>query len=854
MMERERFVKRGIRAILILGMLFAAVAGGTGSVGMGYASVYHRGMDSVSADQAGKDNGSTDGDGKEAVAQQAVCAGMPEETAMSRTDGLGARTARATLTQDEPEFGIQGNVLTYGGLRVALPEGIEPKSIDAQDNGNIFNTGHFLSDGGKGRILDLCGAQDVYADRVGGDGILVYLSLPPRIRLLHYTAKYDNEMALLCAFFDLLPEAAGYRMYADEEQGEYAYRLEQDGYLYLFLVRGEEVCLVQEIAAEEDGSFGQLLTDGAVCWQDGGETVGFWKKPDAFSYRRIVPEEGISLIYASESEGGGVRLWLYRERYYEKPWQEIGGYIKAERDIHVEDVNFDGCPDLAGYSDIFLWDRQTKTYVRAQADIPFYYLLHRQFPKTKSFWGNSTYAASQNWDSVRQAEAIWQWAGNVLVKKRECVVSDVEEGIRVRAYEDTGRVLFDETFSMEEWEREEQGRVFRLYQRFYDGMAPEAVYGVGHRLEGGQKHIPQELLDGIEDMIEAGEDSLILSKVWDGKEGIPLRSMVSGRKLTKEESMSLAEKDMAVRQQVQMAARYSYLYDIVEADCDNDGRDDLVWQLDGHYIGGTSGTVEYVFLQGQQDGFYVETDSFSDMRETFYVVSYGGKNYLLYAGFEPLTMVYNGYVVRSYADGKMSEEARVYETFDRYERPWMWAETGYEELAAGMAEKCDELKEHFDKGYMIEGGAEQRAGKESEPPSAYEPMYYRCDLDNDGQEETYSKWLRELIFSDGGVHLEFDVAKDYAAAEDGGEGQASCEGENRGLAMLVEEQEGSTDAPVALWAEEFEGKNFVYVLCLTGLYDYKITGWLVEETDCDRVCEITVNAAYRVEQDRRVVF
>ena len=53
-------------------------------------------------------------------------------------------------------------------------------------------------------------------------------------------------MALLCAFFAVLSGAVGRRMYADREKGEYAYRLEQDGYLYLFLVRDEEVCLVQE--------------------------------------------------------------------------------------------------------------------------------------------------------------------------------------------------------------------------------------------------------------------------------------------------------------------------------------------------------------------------------------------------------------------------------------------------------------------------------------------------------------------------------------------------------------------------------------------------------------------------------
>ena len=861
---------------MTLGMLLAVGVGGmhdaghgpgavenASGVGDGFAvveSAEHAGRETVAGecvDNAGQGSAAVESAGE---AGQGFVAGERADM----TVDLGARTARAALTQDEPEIEMQGNVLTYGGLRVAFAEGIKPKLVEAQDTGNIFETGHFLSDGSKGRILDLCGAQDVYADRVGGDGIEMYLALPPRVRLMHYRAVYESETALLCALFDLLPEAVGCRMYADEKKREYAYRLEQDGYLHLFLVRGEEVCLVQEIAEEEDASFGQLLADGMACWQEDGGTVGFWQKPDAFTYRKIVPEEGLSLFYASEGEADGTTLRLYREGYFGKPFQEIGGYIKAERNIRVEDVNFDGCADLTGYADIFLWNRQTKTYERAQADIPFYYLYHRQFPETESLWGNSTYQASKNGDSVRQAEAVWQWAGNILVKKRECVVSDVEEGIRVRGYEDTGQVLFDETFSLEEWEKEEQGRVLRLYRQFYDGMVPEAVYGIEHRLEGGQMHIPQRFLDEIGGMIAEGEDQVILSRLWDGKDGSHLKSMASGRELTEEEAMSLAEKDMAVRQQVQRAARYNYRYTVLEADCDNDGSKDLVWALDGYFIGGTSGNVEYVYLQGQQDGFYAETDSFFETRENFYAVSYEGKNYLLYEGIEPLTMVYNGYIVRSYADGKLAEEARVYEVFDRYEEPRVWAEAGYEELTAVMAEKCNALKGQFDEGEMIEGKAEQRSGKESEQPSAYEMVSYQCDLDNDGKEEKYSKWVRELNFFDGGVHLEFEVAKDCAVKEDalegieGGDGQNDAAGqdggENSGLTMLAEELENSADTPVALWAEEYRGKNIVCVLCLTGLYDYRITGWLVEEADCNRVCEIVTDAAYRVEQDRKVVF
>lgn len=822
MMRKESLIERGIRIALTLGMLFAVGVGGMYDAGNGLGAAENA---------SGVVGGSATAESAEHAGRRVSTEKAIDMTEVSEAEkNPGVRTARAILTQDDPEVELQGSVLTYGGLGVTFPEEIELRRIVPQDNGNLFETGHFCSDGSKGRILELCGAQDVYADRVGGDGIEMYLALPPRVRFLHYTAVYDSETALICAFFDLLPEAVGHRMYADEENREYAYRLEQDGYLYLFLVRGEEVCLVQEIAEEEDCSFGQLLTDGMAYWQEDGKTVGFWQKSDAFAYRKIVPEEGISLFYVSERTADSARLWLYREGDYARPCQEIYGYCKAERDIRVEDVNFDGCPDLADYADIFLWNRQTKTYVRAQADIPLYYLYHRQFPETESFWGNSTYQASQNRDSVWQAEAVWQWSGSNLVKKRECVVSHVEEGVRVCAYEHTGQVLFDETFSLEEWEQEEQGRVLQLYRQFYDGMVPEAVYGVEHRLEGGQKDIPQGLLDEIK---EAGYPD----------------SMVSGKELSELEALSLAEKDMAVRQQVQRAARYHYRYTVMAADCDNDGRTDLIWQLDGTFIGGTSGNVEYVFLQGQEDGSYRETDSFYELREKFDIISYEGKNYLCYLGIEPLTMVYNGYIVRSYADGKMTEEARLFEAFDRYETPEVWAEMGYEEPAADMAEKCSALKEQFDEGMMIEGEAEQRINNASEQPSAYEIVSYQCDLDNNGKEEQYSKWVRELSFFDGGVYLDFCLDGEVLKEAEGGDGQDGAAGQAGGIALLTEALEGSADTPVALWVEEYEGKNLVYVLCLTGLYDYKITGYLVEETDCKKVCEIVVDAVYCVEQE-----
>ncbi|MDE7427673.1 MAG: hypothetical protein K2N00_00115, partial [Lachnospiraceae bacterium] len=434
-----------------------------------------------------------------------------------------------------------------------------------------------------------------------------------------------------------------------------------------------------------------------------------------------------------------------------------------------------------------------------------------------------------------------------------CIVSIVENGLRVWAYEDTpDQLLFDETFSLEEWEQEEQGRVRLLYEQFYDGMVPREIYAETHRMEAEPK-IPQEFLDEIAGMMAAGKDPAILSEVWGGEESAVLSgetgeysaylsSMAVGRELNKEEIFALAKRDMAIRQQVQEAARFSYMYTLMEADCDNDGRADLVGKLYGYYVGGTSGNADYFFWKGQPDGSYVETDDFWETEEDLGVIAYEGNNYLCRATFDYGRMINDGYALDCYEDGRRVEEAVIHVVPERYEIRQVSAETGYEDPAARMTEECRTIKEQLDEGRMIEGDAEQRKDQMSEEPSAYVPESYQSDLDNDGQEETYSKWCRMLANYYGLNHLELSMT------------DTVNEKENRGIGMLLEEMESSADTPVALWVDAYEGKNIVNVFYMTGLADYRIAGYLVEETGYSEVYEILVDAVYRVEQERRVVF
>ena len=853
-MKRENFFYKVIQTALVFGMLILAVV--CGLVG------------SWQEPSAGESVNLVEGSGEEgkqiSINDPETDSAGEEETALEHsTDSLGVKTEPAVLTQDEQEIGIQGNTLTYGGLTVELPDGIEARLIDAEDNGNFFNTAGFLSEGNKGRILDLCGAQEVYADRVGDDWIEeVFLDLPPRVRLLHYKAAYDSEMALLCALFDLLPEAIGYHMYADGEKEEYAYRLQQDGYLFFVLVRNEDVYLVQEMEEEEDCSFDALLTDGAVRWEESGEAVGFWQEPDDAVYRKIVPEEGISLLYVCEERESLRRryksLRLYREGYYETPCQTLQANLWYEHRTYIGDVNFDGCSDIVGVDvktasdDVYLWNQQTKTYEQAQGEDGCDLYIRLQLPETKSIWGVTTYEIPEDWKPIYEAEAIWQWEGNTLVKKRECVVSIRKDGLRVWAYEGTpDKLLFDETFSLEEWEQEEQGRVRLLYEQFYDGMAPKELYAKEHRMEGERK-LPQEFLDEIKNVMAAGKDAAILSRVGDGKESAVLsetngkyadwlNGMVSGKILTQEDALALAGRDTAVRQQVQRASLHNYRYTLMEADCDNDGWADLIWQLDGHYIGGVSGTVEYVFLKGQPDGGYVESDGFYEQRESFHVIAYEGRNYLCYADFDSDRMIYNGYTVQCYEDGKRVEEAAIHMVPERYEIRQVSADEGYENLAVRMAGECAAVKERVDGRRILRAGGMIGDAEQLEKDASAGEVYI-CDLDNDGQKETYNKDIWRLSLFDGGAHMELHVEK-YGG-----------EKEHRGIKLLTEEIENSIDTPMALWVDAYEGKNIVHVLYMTGLDDYRIAGYLVEEMDYSKVYEIQVDAAYKAEQERQIMF
>ncbi len=656
------------------------------------------------------------------------------------------------LAPDEERTEAEGNQLSYGNLLIELPEGVSAEQIDREECGNIF------AEEKEGLVLDLAGAQEVYRDR-GSEGS-IDIDIPPRIRLMHYRAEYEEEMALLNALLSLLPaDTEGNRIYADEEKREYVYHMLLEDYCqYFIFVQGKDVYLVQEITAlgslrrENLYLFGYLLQDGALRWKDSGRRIEYSEELDCHSYRRFEPEEKVAFlcVYTMEPEAEDTNIRFFKEGQFEKAYD----------------------------------------------------LLHWRLSETKTIWSRDLETMEP--EGIRETETLWQWEENRLVRKRECVREEKEDIIRLRAYEESPEnLLFDVTFSCDKWEKEEQNRVRLLY----------AVY---HVEEGGQRHVPQGLLEAFSDAVADGTETELLDE------------MRSDRTLSEEEVYALADKSLDIRLEILSLSWLNGSYTMKKADCDNDGIPDIVARI---FTGGQAGNADYVFFKGQPDGSYVKTDTFDSLLMEYTVISWQGKNYLCRENWNYDRKMCDGIVVLAYEDGQRIEEVFLTRTVKDYNVSQVCeAPEDYRLPAALLAKECSGIKARLDEYQIIDGAAEQRMeDKDTE-------WQYACDLDNDGEIEHYRKiyWIpthmsnNQLIFA--------------------------CKEEETGIGDFQNKMKKETGTSQMMWVERFDEKNIINVYYMTGLEDFRITGYLIEEEKCRKIYEVACDADYEAEQVRSMVF
>ena len=469
---------------------------------------------------------------------------------------------------------------------------------------------------------------------------------------------------------------------------------------------------------------------------------------------------------------------------------------------------------IAAGTKIYLWNVDKKVYEAAQIpeDFPWWFGQRTLYPETQTIWGyEREYVEDEDgemsWDMFDHAEMLWKWEGTALVKKRECVAEVREKGARILAYEDNPeKVLFDETFSVEEWDENSTG-VQKRYQQFYAGMVPEEGEKL-HKIDYDKEYeesIPQAFLDKI------------TKAMLHGAMAETLKEFQNDKKLTNEEVLTIAKDNLEMRSDVAAAKRYGD-YIMVEADVDNDGIMDLIGE---EYYDDYGHFMECAFYKGRKDGTYQKTQSHFLETEQFDVLSYDGKNYLCQTRNE-----HNGKKnmrLECYVDGIMTEAVDLIFFPERYDiRLAECAEDKYKKLAEDVLKNAIFYKEKTDKGKNIDGVSEEKT-----PAGKYE---YQCDLNNDEALEQYDKsvWMKR-----DSVYLDFF-------------------GRGAGIEPFYETAQSVKGIGVMMWVELFAKRNIINILSLKEWEDFEITGFLIEGTEYKQLYRITADAVVGVRQERCV--
>ena len=701
---------------------------------------------------------------------------------------------KMTFLDTEPE--PDGNVLLYGNLHITLPDSV---TVEQQEpDGDMV-------------VIDLVGAESAKSE----DGYGKSGPFPPRIWLANYHVEYNDDIRkVISSLLDLLPDVSICECYTSGEERCYLYTYDKpykNGYI---LIYEDDVYIVEEISSESDYSFGGLLDERAVQWKSRMCEFDNRQSSSKQLYSKFNAESDMTFLVMQTAIEDKMRvLILYQDGYFSSVYQDIA-YEEWRQEPEFIDCNFDGCLDMV-VSDtrIYLWNAEQKEYEAAQIPEDFsecsWYTEY--FSETKTIWKYDFDYVKGSWYDVDYTEILWKWDGAVLVKQRECTAEVRGEEVRMSAYEgSSSNILFDETFSIEEWEQNGIN-VQKLYQQFYAEMVPEENDGYLHTIDYNQEskeYIPQALLDTV------------TKALLDGTELKTLKELVPDKELTKDEILALAKGNLAMRCDVIEADR-SGNYIMVITDADNDGIMDIVAE---EYFGGTGGFTEYVFYKGQEDGTYQKTSSYDAVKEEFAVISYDGKNYLCRTLYDYNKKTYNGISIACYVDGVQVQTADLMLFPEKYDiRLAECTEEKYRAFAENIFESSLYFKEEIDEYKNINGSSEEKSSSEEQ----YE---YQCDLDNDGEAEQYHKSIWEPSNMGTSECLYF-----Y--------------GDGEGIGHTNDALRTTEGTPIMMWVEPFAEQNIINVISLTGLHDFEITGFLLNGAEYTSIYRITAEVTYGVNKE-----
>lgn len=696
----------------------------------------------------------------------------------------------AMLTEIATPLHTIGNTLFYGNLVIELPIGMTAEKKDATlDNQRATD------------VIDLKGMKEE-------------APLAPRLWITHYRAQYTDEGKMIRALLERMPDTTLRLRYRDFDEKRYLFTYSSEDKMGYIIVCGNDVYFVEELLYLGKAIFGELLDNHSVRWGYGFWNVGDRKNKDNIVwFDRIQLGNDFFLVLRYTEEDGRRWIKLLCDTEPNNVWQEIEiDSIETIRDewIIYRDYNFDGYFDINVSSKvIYLWNPVKKQYEAAQIPEEFMQLRDRAyFPETEIIWGYDYDTVNlKNWMDIDECETLWKWTGNTLMKERACNAQVRGKTVRICISDGSSdNAMFECNVALEEY-REGSEKVQLFYKKFYENMVPPETFRYVHWMKYDREdivYIPQEFLD------------FVVDAMLNGTEVKNLKPMLNDRELSEEEILSIAENNIDLRQTV-IDKTWTNPYLMVMADGDNDGIPDIIARESS---GGSDGSVAFVFYKGQEDGTFRQTDIFSAMREEFGIVSYKGKNYLLRTLFDYNKKIYNGLSITYYMEGKRVEQAVLMLVPKNYKTILTeCVQEKYQSYAEQIAIKSLLYKIWLEEENSITGNSEQKLADYG---------MYQCDLNNDGVMDTYQKELWEPSNINICEYLYFD-----------GDGEA--------IAPVKEMLDSLDKTPIMMWVDLVQDKNIINVISQTGLEEFTITGFLVQDFEYERLYKICVDVTYAID-------
>lgn len=682
----------------------------------------------------------------------------------------------------DEEYVWEEGEFSFGELHIAVPQELWEKTRVGAVT---------LSDGSRGACM-------------WGEGY----SCPVEIVFYHYKAAWQQEPMHMHSLAYALMELLGTDSICcrNTDATELSFRAEDNFWSYYVLVRGEDIYLVKDLDTLANFSFYGFHYDNALTWGQGGDEVTVYGDAIVEYVRGTEPDGNVFFLIQGEND-----ITVYKNSMENFVQTLYTGKDRRPDVSFKKDINFDGYPDLCGYRDYYLYHPESERFEKVETDIDFHLPYDAYFfEEGKTIWMTDREYDKESWKIAAYKEQLWQWEEYELVLKRECVAEFGENEVTIHAREvQTDKELFTAVIPNEEYDGN-LTELRALYERFYAGYVPKEVYHLEHRAAGEISYIPDGLID------------LLSAAMLDGTELETLEAMVNDRELSDEEAREIAFANReTARITLSMGLQGSLL--AVMGDGDNDGIEDVLAEI---YTGGSGGFTEFAFFKGQPDGTFAYTGSYSHFMEEFALICYEGKNYLCRTTYDYNKKIYDGFDLFYYEDGRRRENVSLYFVPETYQvQVKSYASEAYKDYAEAYftAKDCMAASDGLNRGEEFKGSAETK-GEDG----------YSCDLDNDGEAESYQKyiWYPSNMLQYG---LYFQCA-DLPMADE---------------AIYGSEQEGF---PVIFWVEEADGENITNVLYQTGLYDFHIAGFVIGEEDYKQVYDIECLAKCTVKADRCFIY